>query len=89
MKKKNGFTMFEVLVTGVIVTIFAAMIAGAFRWQTLNEDTDGNSPMFFVSPEIENARSQRKIAEELAKQNRLIERRLELLEAQGRKAEAE
>lgn len=71
---KKGLTLVELLVTILIVVI-------AFITQTLNYSGDDEyADDWFVAPEIQNMRSQRKIADELQRQNDLRERELELLQ---------
>jgi prepilin-type N-terminal cleavage/methylation domain-containing protein len=73
---KKAFTLIELLVVVVILVVIGSIIIGAFSGVS-SEDDEGYE--WYVSPEIQNMRSQRKMADELERQNDLRERELELL----------
>ena len=74
---KKGLTLVETLVGLVFVLIvFTVIYAFIFSPSSNSEDVDYS----LINPQIETARSQRRIAEEMQRQNDLLQRRLELLE---------
>lgn len=73
---KKGLTLVELLVIVTILIIVIAFITQALNYSGGDEYADD----WFVAPEIQNMRSQRKIADELQRQNDLRERELELLQ---------
>jgi len=74
---KKGLTLVETLVGLVFVLIvFTVIYAFIFSPSSNSEDVDYS----FINPQVETARSQRRIAEEMQRQNDLLQRRLELLE---------
>lgn len=83
--KRKGFTLLELLVVLVILTAVAGITVGLIKGTSYDEDAD----MSMWAPEVETARSQRRMADELARQNDLMQRRIELLESQNKKAESD
>jgi prepilin-type N-terminal cleavage/methylation domain-containing protein len=81
--KPKGFTLIELLTTLVIVAVVAVLIAGFYSGISSDEDVDYS----FIHPQLETARSQRRMADELTRQNDLMERHMELLESQSKKGE--
>lgn len=78
---KKGLTLVETLVGLVFVLIvFTVIYAFIFSPSSNSEDVDYS----LINPQIETARSQRRIAEEMQRQNDLLQRRLDLLEEQNR-----
>lgn len=82
--KTKGFTIVELLVVGVIIMTIGVLVF-SFVKGIGYEDQDFD--MSIIAPEVESARSSRRMAEELARQNDLLERRLELLEQQQQNKE--
>jgi prepilin-type N-terminal cleavage/methylation domain-containing protein len=80
--KTKGFTLIELLVTLVIVSVIATITFSIVRTSVSGDDDVDYS---FINPELETARSQRRMAEEMQRQNDLLQRRLELLEQQNAK----
>jgi prepilin-type N-terminal cleavage/methylation domain-containing protein len=80
--KTKGFTLIELLVTLVIVSVIAIITFSIVRTSVSGDDDVDYS---FINPELETARSQRRMAEEMQRQNDLLQRRLELLEQQNAK----
>lgn len=83
--KSKGFTLIELLVVIIIVAVFAVIAGSIYTIGSSGEDADYS----FFSPEIESARSQRRMADEMQRQNDLMQQRLELLESQNKKPENE
>ena len=74
---KKGLTLVEALIGSVFVLIVFTVIYTFISSPSSNsEDIDYT----FLNPQVETARSQRRIAEEMQRQNDLLQRRLELLE---------
>jgi prepilin-type N-terminal cleavage/methylation domain-containing protein len=74
---KKGLTLVETLVGLVIVLVLFVLVYSFTQATSSNsEDIDYT----FLNPQVETARSQRRIAEEMQRQNDLLQRRLELLE---------
>lgn len=71
--KNKGFTLIELLVVLVIMGALGALVFGGLR--ACSETGD---PMIWIAPEYENARSQRKMADELQRQNDLMERQMNM-----------
>jgi prepilin-type N-terminal cleavage/methylation domain-containing protein len=74
----KNFTLAELLVVLVIVLVFGSLVysfVSAPRFES-----SGDVDYSFINPQVETARSQRRIAEEMQRQNDLLQRRLELLE---------
>jgi type II secretory pathway pseudopilin PulG len=80
MKKRRGFTLIELIVCVFVLIIVAILVLGAMNSRSSDNDS---TDMSFLAPEVENARSQRRMADELARQNDLMQRRIELLEEQN------
>ena len=80
--KTKGFTLIELLVTLVIISVIATITFSIVRTSVSGDDDVDYS---FINPQLENARSQRRMAEEMQRQNDLLQRRLELLEQQNAK----
>lgn len=70
---KKGFTLIEWLATTTIAIIIIAIVVGVMSG-TYNEDDFDFSR---IDPQYESARNSRKIAEQLQRQNDLMERQLE------------
>ena len=75
--KTKGFTLVELLVVIVIMASVIALIFGGVRSCA---DSNGDDMPLFYAPEFENAKSQRKIADEMQRQNDLLERQLNMQE---------
>jgi prepilin-type N-terminal cleavage/methylation domain-containing protein len=80
--KTKGFTLIELLITLVIVSVIAIITFSIVQTSVSGDDDVDYS---FINPELETARSQRRMAEEMQRQNDLLQRRLELLEQQNAK----
>lgn len=80
--KHKGFTLVELLVVIVIFAAVAGIIAGAVNGFN-NASVDGEPDYSYVAPEVETARAQRRMADEMQRQNELMQRRIELLEQQA------
>lgn len=77
---KKGLTLLEVL---IVLTI--AIITITFFIKVINRNEyDGGYDDWFVDPAYQNMRSQRKMADELQRQNDLKERELEMLKTPER-----
>ncbi len=75
------FTVVELLVVLVIILVFGSLV-----YTFVSSAQSGNSAdvdYSLINPQVETARSQRRIAEEMQRQNDLIQRRLDLLERQS------
>ena len=83
--KLKGFTLVELLVVIVIMAACAGILVGVVRGISSGEEVDYS----FIDPQVETARSQRRMVDEMSRQNDLMQRRLELLESQKQKAENE
>jgi prepilin-type N-terminal cleavage/methylation domain-containing protein len=73
---KKGYTIAEIMV--VVVIILTVFSLGVAIYKGSSTDFDDNT--WLVSPEIQNMKSQRQIAEELRRQNDLRERELNMRE---------
>lgn len=80
--KNKGFTLIELLVVITIVAAVAMLVFGIVHGVNNSEEYDSDVDYTYFAPEIETARSQRRMAEEMQRQNDLLQRRLELLEEQ-------
>lgn len=80
--KHKGFTLLELLIAVAVAGIMIFAVSSVIN--TSDEDS-----MIYFAPEIENARSQRRMADELARQNDLMQRRIELLEQSSQNKQAE
>jgi hypothetical protein len=82
----KNFTLVEFLValvfTLLLGTFVYAMVVAAYK----SGDSD-YADYSFINPQVETARSQRRMAEEMQRQNDLLQRRLELLEQQNNEKE--
>ena len=76
--KNKGFTLIELLVVVVIIAAIVALIFGGIR--TCSDGEASDMPLFYA-PEFENAKSQRKMADEMQRQNDLLERQLNMQES--------
>jgi prepilin-type N-terminal cleavage/methylation domain-containing protein len=72
--KNKGFTLIELLIVLVIMGAIGLMIFGGVRACS----DGGEDAMQWLAPEFENAKSQRKIADELQRQNDLMERQMNM-----------
>lgn len=79
--KTKGFTLIEVLVT---LVIFAVIVTITFSIVQNGVNGDDDVDYSLINPHVETARSQRRMAEEMQRQNDLLQRRLELLEQQNK-----
>ena len=75
------FTFVELLVVLVIILVFSGLVYTFVS--APQSESSGDVDYSFINPQIETARSQRRIAEEMQRQNDLIQRRLDLLERQS------
>jgi prepilin-type N-terminal cleavage/methylation domain-containing protein len=78
---KKGFTLVELLVALVFTLVFGVLV-----YTFVSSAQSGNSAdvdYSFINPQVETARSQRRMAEEMQRQNDLLQRRLDLLERQS------
>jgi Tfp pilus assembly protein PilE len=75
---KKGLTLIEAFIAVLIALALACFIWAFYISASARnyEDVDYS----LINPQIETARSQRRIAEEMQRQNDLLQRRLELLE---------
>ena len=78
-------TLVELLVLLVITLIFGTLFY-TFVSSAQSGDSD-YADYSFINPQLETARSQRRMAEEMQRQNDLLQRRLELLEQQNSEKE--
>lgn len=78
---KSGLTLVETLI-GLVTALALLSLIYSFV-QSASSNSDGVD-YIFINPQVETARSQRRIAEEMRRQNDLLQRRLELLEEQNR-----
>lgn len=83
--KTKGFTFIELLVTIVIIAALSGLVVGTYNQQSSGEWYEYIS----IDPRRDAAVSQRRIADEMTRQNDMMQRRLELLEQQNQKAEHE
>jgi prepilin-type N-terminal cleavage/methylation domain-containing protein len=74
----KNFTLAELLVVLVIVLVFGSLVYSFVS--SPRSESSGDVDYSFINPQVETARSQRRIAEEMQRQNDLLQRRLELLE---------
>lgn len=81
--KSKGFTLPELLVVIVIMLVIGGIATCIYKGVTSGEDVN----FTFINPVVETARSQRRMADEMTRQNDIMQRRLELLESQNKKAE--
>lgn len=70
---KKGFTLIELLATVTILIVIIAIVVGIMG-SNYNED---NFDYSYLNPQYESAKNSRKIAEQLERQNDLMERQLE------------
>lgn len=70
---KKGFTLIEFLATATILIVIIAIVVGIMG-SNYNED---NFDYSYLNPQYESAKNSRKIAEQLERQNDLMERQLE------------
>lgn len=77
----KNFTLVELLVVIVITLAFGGLLY-TFVSSAQSGDSD-YADYSFINPQVETARSQRRIAEEMQRQNDLLQRRLDLLERQN------
>ena len=72
---KTGFTVVEVLVVITIIIILISM--GVAVTHSMKYGVDENDFDYsYINPQFETARQQRRIAEELKRQNDLMEKRM-------------
>lgn len=83
MKKEKGITTVEILVIITIALALAGIIGGSIMGVNRGDYSDATE--FVVDPVRDNAVSQRRIANELKRQNDLMERQLEIQESQQRR----
>jgi hypothetical protein len=75
------FTFVELLVVLVIILVFGGLVYTFVS--APQSESSGDVDYSLINPQVETARSQRRIAEEMQRQNDLIQRRLDLLERQS------
>jgi hypothetical protein len=80
----KNFTLVEFLValvfTLAVMTLVYSVVVAVAAYKSGDSDYADYS---FINPQVETARSQRRMAEEMQRQNDLLQRRLELLEQQN------
>lgn len=69
---KKGFTLIEFITVVIIFLLTIVVISGIVKTISAGDDFDFS----YLNPQFESARQQRKIAEELKRQNDLMEERL-------------
>jgi len=79
---KKAFTLIELVVLIFIVIVLGIFVVGVSSQISSESNSDYE---WWISPEIQNMKSQKKMADELERQNDLREQELELL----KKAERE
>jgi len=82
---KKGFTLVELLVA-LLFTVTLGVWVYTFVFST-HSGNSADVDYSFINPQLETARSQRRMAEEMQRQNDLLQQRLELLERESTKKE--
>jgi hypothetical protein len=77
----KNFTLAELIVVLVITIVFGVLVYSFVS--APQSESSGDVDYSLINPQVETARSQRRIAEEMQRQNDLLQRRLELLEKQN------
>jgi prepilin-type N-terminal cleavage/methylation domain-containing protein len=77
----KNFTLVELLVVLAITLVFGGLLY-TFVSSAQSGDSD-YADYSFINPQVETARSQRRMVEEMQRQNDLLQRRLDLLERQN------
>jgi len=78
----KNFTLVEFLVALVFTLAVMTLVYSVVVAASKSGDSD-YADYSFINPQVETARSQRRMAEEMQRQNDLLQRRLELLERQN------
>jgi hypothetical protein len=78
----KNFTFLEFLVALVFTLVLGTFVYAMVVSSAQSGDSD-YADYSFINPQVETARSQRRMAEEMQRQNDLLQRRLELLERQN------
>jgi len=77
---KRGLTLLEVVIGCVITLIIATLMFSIVSNILSSEHPDTDFDYTYINPQLETAKQQRKMVEELKRQNDLMEERMHRLE---------
>ena len=77
---KNGLTLLEVIIGCVIVLLVGIGMFSMVANTVSSENPDTDFDYTYISPQLETAKQQRKMVEELKRQNDLMEERMRQFE---------